>query len=377
VTKVLQIGVLFLWLLCITLIVLLKRTPVFNGDVVMNETALMATVNHENLLSIKRYANKQVNETISQNERVLEAKKAITQILILTDSIQSHFVKLNEDIAIIDASNSRVQKIGGILNEIKAVVTANIDTTDTAGNGFWRVPKFSLSSTDTDLRRLEATGIEWEVYGLVKFFFNHLLAIVEVKTYKFDIWPPSPKEPFSIGLITNNAPSGMQLNKKERIQIRISRELKEDILESMSKKERVDVDTLMTGDIMTLKLIGEDFSITSYDEEEQGVTAEGFTQWEFDVIPKKTGKHQLLIKVGIVYFVPNLGSTKKFFPVLEKEIEVEVNAVEWIASFASERWEFLISTFVVPALVWSISRWKYRRRKESKQSETSGENGNH
>jgi hypothetical protein len=62
-----------------------------------------------------------------------------------------------------------------------------------------------------------------------------------------------------------------------------------------------------------------------------------------------------------MYNVPGLGPIKKFFPVYEKEIQINVNTWKRLAYFATERWEFLISTFLIPALTWAWSR--FRRKK--------------
>jgi hypothetical protein len=167
------------------------------------------------------------------------------------------------------------------------------------------------------------------------------------------------------GQIAFNAPNQMRLQQKERIQVRISKKYSNEILASMSSQESVVSDSLPVGNIMMVKLMGEDFDIVAFDDEEQGVTNDGYTQWEFEVTPKSSGKHELFVKVGIVYYVPNLGPTKKSFPVYEKAIQVEVSTWQVVAAFATERWEFIISTIVIPAGVWGYSRIRTRRKSRS------------
>jgi hypothetical protein len=122
------------------------------------------------------------------------------------------------------------------------------------------------------------------------------------------------------------------------------------------------IDSVSVSDIMTVKVLGVDFEIVPLDEEEQGVTDDGYTQWEFDVTPQKSGSLDLFVKAGIIYSLPQLGVARKSFPVYERKIDVHVDPLERLAYFVTDRWEFIISTFLIPALSWGYSRIRRRAK---------------
>jgi hypothetical protein len=157
------------------------------------------------------------------------------------------------------------------------------------------------------------------------------------------------------GTLKFTPPKEMVLYEKKRIQVQISKRQQQEFM-AKAKAEGNIIDSVTVSDIMTVKLMGEDFEIIPLDDEEQGVTEQGYTQWEFDITPKESGTLDLYVKAGIVYAVPGLGLTKKSFPVYERRIEVHASPVKRFASFMTERWEFLITTFLIPALSWGYSR---------------------
>jgi hypothetical protein len=180
-------------------------------------------------------------------------------------------------------------------------------------------------------------------------FSSHALG----STYKIDTWQSlmeGHKDPTWIkGQIAFNAPVAMHLNRKERVQVRISRKFVAGMVESMRRKESVTMDSIMVSDIMLVRLLGDEFKITAFDDEEQGVTEQGYTQWEFDVTPLQDGEH-------------DLGATKKYFPVYEKKVQVQVTVWQQVAGFATERWEFILSSIIIPVGVWFIAYLRQRRK---------------
>ncbi len=171
-----------------------------------------------------------------------------------------------------------------------------------------------------------------------------------------------PRTKLEMGSLMFAPPREMVLYEKGRIKVQISKRQQQEFM-AKAKAEGNIIDSVAVSDIMTVKLMGEDFEIIPIDDEEQGVTEQGYTQWEFDITPKESGTLDLYVKAGIVYAVPGLGMTKKSFPVYERKIEVHASPVKRFASFMTERWEFLISTFLIPVLSWGYSRIRrYGRR---------------
>jgi hypothetical protein len=178
----------------------------------------------------------------------------------------------------------------------------------------------------------------------------------------FSISPkPSISSQWTSGTISFNTPERMKLGEKVRVLVKVGKGAQQQLLESAMSGDSVSADSLMVGDIMIVKLIGEAFNITAHDDEEQGVMDEGYTQWEFDVTAKEDGVHELYVKAGIVYNVPSLGNTRKFFPSYERKITIEVSALDQASGFISNHWEFLVSTFFIPGCIWTYSRFRKRR----------------
>jgi hypothetical protein len=216
---------------------------------------------------------------------------------------------------------------------------------------------------DYHLKALQLENIQSEALTILQTYLDSLIlenSIGSIHVGGREI--PKLLEGSSMGLISFNPPANMELDQRYRCKIKISKNLKENLIEQMTS-DQASIDSLLVGDIMIVRLLGEDFTIVSHDEEEQGVLEDGYTQWEFDVTPKKSGLHTLFVKAGIVYHVPNLGPAKKFYPVYERDIEIDVDNIKLVSSFITERWEFLVSSFLIPGLMWIFSEVR-RRRKE-------------
>jgi hypothetical protein len=167
------------------------------------------------------------------------------------------------------------------------------------------------------------------------------------------------------GVIMFNTPRLMQVGQKVRMQVRISKRAQAEFFKSSAVDSDQTIDSLLVGEIMIVKLIGDAFHITAYDEDEQGVTDDGYTQWEFDITPQETGVHELYVKAGVLYHLPSLGNTRKFFPSYEKKIRVEISSWKLVAGFVSNRWEFLVSTILLPGAIWGYSKVRRRRKPQS------------
>lgn len=165
-----------------------------------------------------------------------------------------------------------------------------------------------------------------------------------------------------MGLIAFHPPTTMELEQRYRIQVKISKDLQADLVKQLSITNGIQ-DSILVGEIMIVRLQGDNFKITPLDEEEQGVLDVGYTQWEFDVMPLSSGNQKLFVRAGIVYHVPNLGPTKKFFPVYEKEINIEISYGKRITAFMTQRWEFIVSSFVIPGMMWAYTQVRKRRRR--------------
>jgi hypothetical protein len=70
-------------------------------------------------------------------------------------------------------------------------------------------------------------------------------------------------------------------------------------------KDRVEVSDMMSAELMDPA--GDIFVIRPLSASEQLVREYGYTQWVFSVTPRTAGQHQLLVKVSMMEFLPDLG----------------------------------------------------------------------
>jgi hypothetical protein len=75
--------------------------------------------------------------------------------------------------------------------------------------------------------------------------------------------------------------------------------------QNVTVRERVEVSDMMTAELMDPA--GEVFTIRSLSAAEQLVRDSGYTQWIFSVTPGVTGQHQLLVKISMMEYLPELG----------------------------------------------------------------------
>lgn len=211
------------------------------------------------------------------------------------------------------------------------------------------------------LRILMLEHARFEVHSVMADYLTKLNEMTQAANIEVDQDFPQRPASWKKGKISVRVPAVMELEDTYRVEIRISKELEAQILQEFTPSEKIVIDSLWVGDIMVMRLQGEHFSIVGFDEEEQGVLDGDYTQWEYEVTPLETGRHKLLVKAGIVYYVPNLGPTRKYFPVYEVEIDIEVNPVKRLASFATQRWEFIVSTILIPLITLLYGRIQKRR----------------
>ncbi len=137
-------------------------------------------------------------------------------------------------------------------------------------------------------------------------------------------------EQLPIGKILFNPPTEMEEHKKERIEVRITQNINEDLKESLKGRGVPQIEQIRVSTVMTAKLSGDDFSINSLSDEQQAVFDSGYAQWEFDVTPLKAGQKILQLSISASFDMDEFGEKKKSLPVMEREIFVKVNPGERI-----------------------------------------------
>ncbi|MBZ5655748.1 MAG: hypothetical protein LAO56_10790 [Acidobacteriia bacterium] len=161
------------------------------------------------------------------------------------------------------------------------------------------------------------------------------------------------------GQIAFQPPQIMQEGKSETIQVRISRGLNQQITQGLTRAgetQPVTVQNINVAPRMTVKLQGPDFTITPLTADEQAITEQDFTTWEWAVQPLHSGLHDLYLSVGVTLRVGDKDATK-FYPVYDKKISVRVDRMYEAKGFVSTNWQWLTVTILIPLLgiVWKLA----------------------
>jgi hypothetical protein len=155
------------------------------------------------------------------------------------------------------------------------------------------------------------------------------------------------------GRLLFNPPDRMQLNQTERIEVRLTRtlELDTELLQHLRGPGEPQIEEIPTAPLIAVTLKGEAFRITAYSDEEQSVTQDEITTWEFDVRALKRGSQRLVMCVSLR--IPVLGQSleHKSIPIREAIIDVQVGAPALVAHFVSDNWQWFIGTAIAIAAV--------------------------
>ena len=180
-----------------------------------------------------------------------------------------------------------------------------------------------------------------------------------------------------IGNILYNPPTDMTLNVTETVEVRIAKsEVSE---ENLSGTGTIQKETVPISQTMSVRLCcgdsekGDPFDIHTNSAEEQLVDSalleeDEFTEWVFQVTPRKSGAQQLQLFVSAHYQLPN-GKNIIKDEVLKRTIEVKVDTSQETQDWISENWYWLGLLLVIPLAALLISR---RNKPEKKHPTLSG-----
>lgn len=158
-----------------------------------------------------------------------------------------------------------------------------------------------------------------------------------------------------IGKIVFNPPDVMKLGVKDRIEARITKNIQENLLESLKGRGIPKSEQLKISELVKVRLSGNDFNIIKLNEEEQIIENTGFTEWAWDVTPKKSGKKTLHLHVTLRIRLP-FGEERKDHPVLDREIVVKVNPTYSVKIFFVSYWKWVVTALILPliGLAWKL-----------------------
>ncbi len=155
------------------------------------------------------------------------------------------------------------------------------------------------------------------------------------------------------GRLLFNPPGRMQLGRTERVEVRLTRtlELDAELREHLRGRGEPQLEEIPAAPLMAVTLKGEGFRITAYSDEEQSVTQDAITTWEFDIRALKRGQQRLVMCVSLRIPVPGQSVEHKSIPVREATIDVQVRAPALVGHFVSGNWQWFIGTAIAIAAV--------------------------
>ncbi len=185
-----------------------------------------------------------------------------------------------------------------------------------------------------------------------------------------------PKPPrattFRNALLIYDIPPLMQQGQSTRVEALIS-EVQKSIekyreLKRLSSESRIE--EIKIGKVMTLRLSDDSpqdrpaFEIKPISDEEQLIDT-NFSdawEWEWDVIPLRSGQHHLNLKAVVTVVDEKFGERKVNIPVFSRQIKVKINRMYVLSGFVRNYWEFLASAIFIPLVIWGYSLYMKKRR---------------
>ena len=162
------------------------------------------------------------------------------------------------------------------------------------------------------------------------------------------------------GAILYNPPERMRVGVVNRVEVRITRELTDELSEGLQGEGTPRVEELLVGTFMRAKLEGSAFDTTQIGSGVQQLAATGFREWRWDVTPIASGNQSLFFTISVLH--ENTLIEEKVF---ERRIDVAVNPGYSSVNWLRNNWGPLIAALVgVVALVEAIRRL-WRRRGEA------------
>ena len=166
------------------------------------------------------------------------------------------------------------------------------------------------------------------------------------------------------GQILFNPPQEMKVGVKERVEVRIAKTITEDLNVGLKGHGVPIIEEIRVGTFMRARLKGDNFNIEALSEKDQLVTGEGFTQWNYNVTPLKSGIQSLSLTVTVRIKLPGNVEETKEIEVFDREISIHVNISYTLKKFIENYWWGIITLIIVPIVLLIIKiRWDSKRKK--------------
>ena len=161
------------------------------------------------------------------------------------------------------------------------------------------------------------------------------------------------------GEILPNIPEEMRVGIKERIKVDITEKFKESLIEEKFKDK---IKEIYIGTTMEVRLEGNNFEIKKLNNPIQLILKGKETQWNWDVIPLKSGNQLLSLIVSIVITLPDDIKEKKDYYLFDNPVKVKPNLIYSAQIFIDNYWQAFVFM-----LVGLFAREIFKKIKNSKK----------
>ena len=148
----------------------------------------------------------------------------------------------------------------------------------------------------------------------------------------------------------------MKVGVKERVEARISGDEEADMISSLKGLGTPQMEEVDIYPMMAVRLSGDDFEILSLNTEEQIIVEKGYTEWAWDVTPRKSGKKVLHLHSSLRIRL-SYGEEKLDLPVLDREIVVQVNPSYSVKFFIRKYWMWIVTALILPLIGWIVKTY--------------------
>jgi hypothetical protein len=161
-----------------------------------------------------------------------------------------------------------------------------------------------------------------------------------------------------LGQILFNPPHEMKVGFPERVEVRISKSLHDNLLDGLKGMGVPEIEKITVGSFMTAKLSGYNFNIKPLSRARQYIEMDEFTQWEWDITALKKGLQKLFLHVTVRVKLKTIGEEMKDYPVFERQINITANTVYTTKNFIRTHWKWIISTLIGSGVIgWIMKNW--------------------
>jgi len=173
--------------------------------------------------------------------------------------------------------------------------------------------------------------------------------LIYIKPFRFPTAPTpvgvAPPSELVKGEMLSNIPEEMRVGIKKRITVNITEKFTESLIE---KKFKDKIEEIYIGTIMEVRLEVEEnnFKIKKLNNPIQLILKGEETQWNWDVIPLRSGNQLLSLAISIVITLPDDIKEKKDYPLFDNPVRVKPNLIYSAQIFIDNYWPYFVAMLV-------------------------------